>query len=93
MSFHLQPCLFVTALHFGKEIKRKRWVDQEVNHPDERHLVVQWKSGFLVTALHYGKEIKRKRWVDQEVNHPEERHLVVQWKSGFLVTDCPSVKK
>ena len=40
MSFHLQPCLFVTALHFGKEIKRKRWVDQEVNHPDERHLVV-----------------------------------------------------
>ncbi|HQO18574.1 MAG TPA: hypothetical protein PLJ85_05295, partial [Candidatus Cloacimonas sp.] len=31
-----QPMHFRYLLLFGNEIKRERWVDQEVNHPEER---------------------------------------------------------
>ena len=33
----METRVFRYLIHFGKEIKRKRWVDQEVNHPEERH--------------------------------------------------------
>ena len=35
-----QPRFFRYRLLIGNEIKRKRWVDEDVNHPEERHLVV-----------------------------------------------------
>ena len=37
----METRVFRYLIHFGKEIKRKRWVDQEVNRPGKRHLVVQ----------------------------------------------------
>ena len=33
----METRVFRYLIHFGKEIKRKRWVDQEVNHPEERY--------------------------------------------------------
>ncbi len=65
-----QPRHFRYHLLFGNEINRKRWVDQEVNLPEERRPRRSMVTRVFRYHMHIGKEINRKRWVDQEVNLP-----------------------
>jgi len=71
--YTMETRVFRYRMHIGKEIKRERWVDQEVNLPDERrHRRSTCNQGFCYRLL-FGDETSRKRWVDREVNHPDER--------------------
>ncbi|HQO18234.1 MAG TPA: hypothetical protein PLJ85_03560 [Candidatus Cloacimonas sp.] len=65
-----QPRHFHYRLLFGNKIHRERWVDQEVNLPEERRPRRSLETRVFRYRLHLGKEINRKRWVDEDVNHP-----------------------
>ena len=55
----METLVFRYRLYFGKEINRKRWVDEDVNLPV-----------FLVD-----EDVNLPVFlVDEDVNHPEERH-------------------
>ena len=54
-----QPRHFRYHLLFGNEINRKRWVDQEVNLPEERRPRRSMETRVFRYRIHIGKEIKR----------------------------------
>jgi len=65
--------VFRYRIHFGKEINHQRWVDEDVNLPEERRPRRSIENQVFRYRIHFGKEINRQRWVDEDVNHPEER--------------------
>jgi len=64
-------------MHIGKEINPERWVDREVNHPEERRPRRSMATRVFRYRMHIGKETNRERWVDQEVNHPDSPPFIL----------------
>ncbi len=64
----METRVFRYRMHIGKEINRKRWVDEDVNHPEERRPRRSLEPRVFRYRKIIGNEIKRERWVDEDLN-------------------------
>jgi len=59
----METRVFRYRIHFGNEINRERWVDQEVNLPEERRPRRSIETRVFRYRMHFGNEIKSKKWL------------------------------